>query len=66
MKTYIKPEIEVVDLIPGMLIATSIFIDVEQEEEGEAEVIEKRRGEWGNLWIETPLVEEEDSRWRVR
>lgn len=54
MKTYIKPEIEIIEITPGEIIATSIFIDVEQEEEGKAEVIEKRRGTWGNLWAEDP------------
>ena len=57
MKTYIKPEIEIIEITPGEIIATSIFIDVEQEEEGKAEVIEKRRGTWGNLWTEDPEEE---------
>lgn len=57
MKTYIKPEIEIIEITPDEIIATSIFIDVEQEEEGKAEVIEKRRGTWGNLWAEDPEEE---------
>ena len=62
MKIYIKPEMEISILLPEKMIATSIFIDVEQEEEGEAEAIEIRRGVWGNLWIE-PNTEIEESRW---
>ena len=53
---------EISILLPEKMIATSIFIDVEQEEEGEAEAIEIRRGVWGNLWIE-PNTEIEESRW---
>ncbi len=52
MRKYIKPEIEIIEIAPDMMIATSIFIDVEQEEEGKADVIEKRRGTWGDLWAE--------------
>lgn len=57
MRKYIKPEIEIIEIAPDMMIATSIFIDVEQEEEGKADVIEKRRGTWGDLWAENPEEE---------
>lgn len=68
-KAYIKPTMEVIELEspPLMLILSvedpeltvdgDVVIDTRDEQ-----LVSSRRGEWGNLWAETP-VEEEGGRW---
>lgn len=68
-KAYIKPTMEVIELEspPLMLILSvedpeltvdgDVVIDTRDEQ-----LVSSRRGEWGNLWAETPM-EEEGGRW---
>lgn len=68
-KAYIKPTMEVIELEsePLMLILSvedpeltvdgDVVIDTRDEQ-----LVSSRRGEWGNLWAETP-IEEEGGRW---
>lgn len=68
-KAYIKPTMEVIELEspPLMLILSvedpeltvdgDVVIDTRDEQ-----LVSSRRGEWGNLWAETP-IEEEVGRW---
>lgn len=68
-KVYIKPAMEVIELEsePLMLILSvedpelpvdgDVVIDTRDEQ-----LVSSRRGEWGNLWAETPM-EEEGGRW---
>jgi len=62
-KVYVKPQIEIIPIDPrATMMAESVYIEVEEEEEPAEPDAPKRRGEWGNLWAETPM-EEEGGRW---
>ncbi len=52
---YIRPEIEVIEIVLMHILAISHEINVDSEHQGdeEADFTKKRdnsRGEWGNLW----------------
>ena len=54
-KIYISPEIEIVECVPGTMIAASLGIggDGEQWGEGnfdEGEATGAARGDWNNIW----------------
>ena len=49
-KIYIKPEIEVVEIESGEVIATSIPLVEEDGTEQLTNEYRPRRGKWGNLW----------------
>lgn len=51
-KTYIQPEIEVIQLDVVEMIAISIPIEEEKPADGSDGLTNKRRGKWGNLWAE--------------
>ena len=49
-KTYIKPELEVVEIESVEVIATSIPLVEEDGAEQLTNNYRPRRGKWGNLW----------------
>ncbi|MBR3858670.1 MAG: hypothetical protein IKJ18_01440 [Bacteroidaceae bacterium] len=52
-KTYIKPEITIIDVDTVEMIAASPIpsIGIDKEGEGGTEILSNdRRGSWGNLW----------------
>ena len=62
-KVYVNPQIEIIPIDPrATMMAESVYIEVEEEEEPAEPDATKRRGEWGNLWAEAPEVEE-GGRW---
>ena len=50
-KEYIKPEVEVIDLEPSQVLATS-SIEVKPGESGADQLSNDRRGKWGDLWAD--------------
>lgn len=64
-KAYIVPIIEVVAVVsepmmlilsvenPDIVVDDDVIIDTREEQ-----LVSTRRGEWGNLWAETPVAEE--------
>jgi len=55
-KTYIKPEIEVIDIELTEMLAMSFFEEEVETETDQLVIVYKRRGKWGDLWY----VEEEE------
>lgn len=52
-KIYISPEIEIVECVPGTMIAASLPIDnsgPSTEDEFEGEATGAARGDWSNMW----------------
>jgi len=50
-KTYIAPEMEVMNIETVEMIATSIAVVNDANDEGGKEMLgNDRRGSWGNLW----------------
>ena len=50
-KTYIAPEMEVMNIETVEMMATSVRIISEKEDEGGNEMLgNERRGSWGDLW----------------
>lgn len=54
-KTYIKPEIEVIETELTEMLAMSFFEEEVETETEQLVIVYKRRGKWGDLWY----VEEE-------
>lgn len=50
-KEYIKPEVEVINLEPSQVLATS-SIEVKPGESGSDQLSHGRRGKWGDLWAD--------------
>ncbi|MBR3859539.1 MAG: hypothetical protein IKJ18_05965 [Bacteroidaceae bacterium] len=55
-KTYIKPEIEVIETELTEMLAMSFFEEEVETETEQLVIVYKRRGKWGDLWY----VEEEE------
>lgn len=55
-KTYIKPEIEVIETELTEMLAMSFFEEEVETETDQLVIVYKRRGKWGDLWY----VEEEE------
>ena len=56
-KIYISPEIEIVECVPGTMIAVSLRVENvgpsgedDFKGEGEGEAAGAARGDWGNIW----------------
>lgn len=50
---YEKPRMNVIEMVPCMLFATSTFsINTHSQGESEEDFARDRRGTWGNLWEE--------------
>lgn len=65
-KVYVRPLIEIIEMeVEDELLTLSVVDDIPADPDEEV-LTNKRRGEWGDLWVETPLEEEDDGRWRIK
>ena len=65
-KVYVRPLIEIIEMeVEDELLTLSVVDDIPADPDEEV-LANKRRGEWGDLWVETPLEEEDDGRWRIK
>ena len=51
-KTYITPEMEIMNVETIEMIATSLAMYEDEELETENQLGNRRRGTWGNFWAE--------------
>ena len=50
-KIYLKPELELVDVVTESILATSLIPGNGNETDDETNVaVGRNRGEWGNVW----------------
>lgn len=65
-KVYVRPLIEIIEMeVEDELLTLSVVDDIPADPDEEV-LANKRRGEWGDLWVETPLEEEDNGRWRIK
>lgn len=50
LDTYMKPQVDILEVELQQMIAQSELEYGGQEENGDAEINRYRRGTWGNLW----------------
>lgn len=50
LDTYMKPQVEILEVELQQMIAQSGLVYDGPEEYGDAEINRYRRGTWGNLW----------------
>ncbi|MBR7166842.1 MAG: hypothetical protein IKD38_03790 [Bacteroidaceae bacterium] len=50
MKKYVKPSIEIADFEVATIISTSIIVDDNKVTDSDANMINSRNRDWGNIW----------------